>query len=405
METTAEIAPARSGRRELVTRWLRWGLLAAVAAGIPLDGLLAVTFGSSSLALGVPLVVAAVWTVVASGRVRALPAPLVALAAFTAWSAASVLWAVDGDEFAKRLLTNAQLLALVLVCWQVLHSDRELRALLTGFVAGCLVTVALAWQAFLRGEALVDGGTRYTAKGIDANDMSVTLAVAIPMAAYLALTGARVRSRAAFLYVPFAASAIALSGSRGGTLTAATALASVLIWTARRSGAATAAATLLAVVAVAGAWALVPEENFTRIFTVQEQLRGGGTMGDRVQIWHAGLDLLARHPLAGVGAGGFSKAISAALNARTVAHNTPLSIAVEHGIIGLVIFGSALVLVLRHAARADPPERALAWSLVVTWCVGSASLTWEYRKTTWLVILMGAALGVLRQRRGEAKPG
>ena len=403
METALEAAPSAS-RAQAAARWLLRALLAAVAAGIPLDGLLALTFGGSSLALGVPLVVAAFWTVVASGRIRALPAPLLALGAFAAWSAVSVAWAVDGQEFAKRLLTNAQLLALVLVCWQVLHSERELRALLTGFVAGCVATAALAWQAFLRGEALVEGGTRYAAKGIDANDMSVTLAVGLPMAAYLALTGRRAWSRAAFLYVPIAASAIALSGSRGGTLTAAAAVGSVLVWAARRSRAALVGASLLTVAAVAGAWALVPEDSWTRIFTVQEQLRGG-TMGDRVQIWRAGWNVLAQHPLVGVGAGGFSKAISGALNARIVAHNTPLSIAVEHGVVGLVLFATALVMVVRGVARVEPPERSLAWSLVVTWCVGSASLTWEYRKTTWLVILVGAALGALRPGRREARPG
>ncbi len=401
MEPALAAAPAGS-RAQAASSWVLPAILAALGAGIPLDGLLALTLGSSSLALGIPLVVAAFWTVVASGRIRALPAPILALGAFAAWSAASVAWAIDGQEFAKRLLTSAQLLALVLVCWQVLHSERELRALLAGFVAGCTATAALAWQAFLRGEALVEGGTRYAAKGLDANDMSVTLAVGIPLATYLALTGGRARSRAVLLYVPLALSAIALSGSRGGALTAAAALGFVLIWAAGRSRSAMAGAVVLAIAGVAGAWALVPEETWTRIFTVQEQLRRG-SMGDRVQIWRAGWDVLLQHPLLGVGAGGFSKAISGELNARFVAHNTPLSIAVEHGAVGLVLFGSALAMVLRGVARADPHERALAWCLVATWCVGSASLTWEYRKTTWLVILVGAALGVLRPERGKAR--
>jgi O-antigen ligase len=77
-------------------------------------------------------------------------------------------------------------------------------------------------------------------------------------------------------------------------------------------------------------------------------------------------------------------------------HNTPLSVAVELGGIGLLLFVGAFVLLVWGVRRSAPNHRALAMSLLATWCVGCSSLTWEARKATWFVILIGAVLGSVR---------
>ena len=86
-----------------------------------------------------------------------------------------------------------------------------------------------------------------------------------------------------------------------------------------------------------------------------------------------------------------------------VVHNTPLSVGVELGAIGLLLFLGAFAIAVR-GARGEPNHRMLAVSLVLTWCVGTASLSWETRKATWFVVLVGAVLGELRpaNRRMEA---
>jgi urea transporter len=49
-------------------------------------------------------------------------------------------------------------------------------------------------------------------------------------------------------------------------------------------------------------------------------------------------------------------------------------------------------------------EKMLAWVLVMTWALGTESLTWEYKKTTWLVLLAGAAAGAIRRDGAEVVP-
>jgi O-antigen ligase len=137
------------------------------------------------------------------------------------------------------------------------------------------------------------------------------------------------------------------------------------------------------------------------MYTIREQVAEGDLNG-RMAIWRAGLDVFARTPIAGVGQGGFGKAVSGALHAEVTAHSTLLPIAAELGLVGLVLFMGAFASALRGQARAASDERALAFGLVATWLVGSATLYWELRKTTWFVLLVAAALGALR---GVDRPG
>ena len=63
------------------------------------------------------------------------------------------------------------------------------------------------------------------------------------------------------------------------------------------------------------------------------------------------------------------------------------------------------VSIIAGDARCARLDRTLATNLVLTWLVGSASLTWDYRKTTWLVILVGAAVAALRASRPHSGDG
>lgn len=398
LETGITIA-CRDGADEGGWRQLTRAGLAATAFGVAIDGIVSSTVGggasaATSAILGFPLILAAGMQIAARGRIRIPSAPLLFLSAFVAWAAASGLWATDQEAFLKRPTTYLQLLAMVWLGWQILRSERDLRAALAGFLAGCVVVVALAWRAFYTGAASYEGGTRYAATGFDANDMSVTLAVGIPMAAYFALQRRR-WGPLALLYAPLAGSAIALSGSRGGALTASLATVLVLGWLARRPRAAVSLLLALVVLGAVLSAPIVRPESLARIFTLREEVTSG-TLGERTQIWRAGLDLLLRHPIAGVGAGGFAQAVLPVLHGRIVAHSTLLSVAVELGAIGLGLFLGAVVAVLRGAMQSTGNHRNLALILTATWLLGSASLTWEHRKTTWLVFLLCAAVGALR---------
>lgn len=380
-------------------------VLAVTAAAVALDVWIASRYGSSSFIIGVPLVAAATWRVLTAGRARLPTAPVIALCAFVAWCGASLTWAPAMDDALLSLETYGQLLAFVLVVWQLLGAEADVRALLGGYLAGCTLLVADAWSEFVTGHSVVEweGSARYAAGGYDPNDMAATVALAIPVAAWFALAG---RSRARWLvlgYIPLAAIAIGLSGSRGGTITAAVAVASVLAWAGRRSVVAAGWTAALAVLGVAATVWVVPEDAWHRILTIDSAVKG--SFGDRSVMWRAGLDLANQHPLAGVGAGGYGRAAEALVGIKTVAHNTPIAIAVEFGAIGVLLFFGALALALARVWRKAAEHRTFASIFVLAWLVGTASLSWEKNKLTWLLFLLVAALGEITRARQRAASG
>jgi O-antigen ligase len=396
-----EVAPVAS-EGAACSRWL----LAVFAAGIPLEVTLVERFGSTSQVLGVPVVLAAAWQAVASRRVRTLPSALIWFVALTAWAATGVVGARDQKLFSEAINTRIQLLALLLLGWQVLLSVRDVRAVLVGFLAGCTWSAADVWRAYLFGREVDAGGVvsgsagvgRFAAEGFDPNDTAAMLAVAIPVAAYLAFRQERRWHRLALAYIPLAGTAIALTASRGGTLAAAAGIAGAVALAGHGSRGRAVLAVLVVAVGAAAVGRFVPLESLARIATIGHELQGS-TIGNRGEIWRAGLHVLESHPLAGVGAGGFRTAVVPKLFMVATAHNTLLATAVDLGAVGLLLFLAAFASVLRQVTRAPPIDRTLAWSLLLTWGIGAASLGWEVFKITYFVLLIGAALGALPPER------
>jgi putative inorganic carbon (HCO3(-)) transporter len=384
----------------------RW-TLALFAAAIPLEVTLVARFGSTSQVLGVPLVAATAWQVIWTRRVRGPPPTLSWLIALTAWAAASVLWASDLELFWAAIKTRAQLLAFVLLGLQLVVSERDLRVVLLGFLSGCTFSAAEVWHSFVvGGEVGADGlavGSagigRFAAAGFDPNDTASMLAVGIPIATYLAFGGNRRWHRLALAYVPVAATAIALTASRGGTLAAVVGIAGAVTLAGRSSRGRVVLAVLFLAIGAAAVSRYVPRESLARIATIGDELSGSRSIGNRGEIWGAGVQVLQDHPFVGVGAGGFRTAVLPELFMVATAHNTLLSIAVELGVIGLALFLAALASMLRGVKRATRLHRTLAWSLLLTWSVGATSLGWDTFKITYFVLLIGAALGQTIQNR------
>lgn len=356
------------------------------SCAVPLD-VFAFGHGSITAALGPMLVAAFGWHVIAGGRLRAPDATIGLLTAFTAWALASLLfWARDLDGAELRVRTYLQLLAFAWIAWQLTRSRADLRAMAAGYLVGCTIAAALTWRAFLAGEALSEWETRFAAEGFDPNDLGVTIALGIPVAAYLA-RGRVTPQRAWLAYLPVALSAIALSGSRGAALTTSVALAFVL-WDARRSPRSFAALLLAGAASVALASEFVPLAPVLRMLGLAQ---ASSDLGGRGAIWRAGAEVFWSAPVVGVGAGGFPHSVMPRLGAEYAAHNAFIGVAVELGMIGLLLFTGAAAVASRALTYRRSSEAMLTIRLLATWMVAASSLTWDYRKTTWLVLLLAAA--------------
>lgn len=405
----ARWAPSREPRLAAAARRF---FLGAFAFGLALDVSIGTWLGAggthslaSSLVLGLPLLLPAGWHFLTDAGIRRAPVALWLMTGFVGWCALSMIWARQTDGSALvATLSRAQLLAVVWIGYQLVRTDRDLRAVLTGYVLGGLGLVLLAWRNYLAG--VFDVWERYAADGYDPNDMSIYLAIGIPMAGYLAgAARAGERWRLAFLlYVPAAVSAIALSGSRTGGLAAALAVAVAVGWLLLRNRPVAGMAVAVLLVGGAVALARAPTASVERILSIRGEAAAGG-LGDRAGIWGAGVEVLPAHIVQGVGVGGFGEAVLARTGERIYAHNTPLSVAVELGLVGLLLFFGAFALALHGVRRAGLEAQVLVWSILATCFLGIQSLTWEQRKPLWLVLLVAIAAGALRPERRRVAAG
>jgi O-antigen ligase len=243
---------------------------------------------------------------------------------------------------------------------------------------------------------------RFAAVGSDPNSLAMTLALAVPMAWYLAVTSRSLILRWACRgYLIVALIAVALTGSRGGMLATIVALMIVPLTMTRLSpGRLTAA---ISVLAVAGALAVVyvPEKIVQRLASTGTEVEDL-TLGGRFNIWRAGVKAFAQRPMTGYGLGSWRTAVSPWLGPDPqVAHNAFLSVLVETGIVGLLLYLTMFVAVLLALMRLPTLERRFALVLLATLVVTMMPLSWDDQKAVWFVL--AALLGF--SRASAAMPG
>jgi heme/copper-type cytochrome/quinol oxidase subunit 4 len=366
-----------------------WALAWLLVFSLPLEKSVVVfEIGSVSRTLGLAAFAVALALAVWTRRVRRPNAALLVAAAYVTWCLLTVVWSVSRPASAARAATMAQLLGMLWVVWERCRTRREqawlLRAYVAGAAAAALLTVA---RYALRQQTYYH---RYAAPGFDPNDMGVTLALAIPMCLHMASSS---RGRAAWAVRVAAAlimAALLLTGSRTALVAACVAfLYSALTWrTAAPAQRATSAA--LALLLILGAVRLAPQTSRQRLATLPAEAMTG-TFHGRTKIWKTGLTLLKRHWAQGIGIAAFPEAAkpwlgkSGVAGAPFTAHDTFLSVLVETGVPGALLFGLLLATVALFAWMLGPSERALWFTVLAVWVVGVSTLTWEQRKPTWLI--------------------
>jgi O-antigen ligase len=154
----------------------------------------------------------------------------------------------------------------------------------------------------------------------------------------------------------------------------------------------------LAFLAVMFAGTLLPASSWARLSTTSDSIMNG-TMNERTVIWSAGETVFRSHPFGGVGAGSFATGVEPLIgvspirsmkeydetNSAYVAHNTFLSVLVETGLIGFVIFCTILLLLVRHILLMPPLEKWLWACTMLVWVTSVFVATWETRKPTWVL--------------------
>ncbi|TAL17296.1 O-antigen ligase family protein [bacterium] len=247
------------------------------------------------------------------------------------------------------------------------------------YIAGCFIAAGLVLYSWLLGESIAG---RFTVEGLNANYVAYCLATAVPVVISLYWSSGRARSIGLAVFsVAVFGFAIVLTGSRGAVGALVAALGIFCLYQLRSRmfvGVLTAAAVMAASY---GAFLLVPEETQMRLMG---DFAGGSAdvaFTGRLEVWPYALKLYSENPIFGVGPGAFAETNPLLIGA----HNVFLSVAVETGTVGLVLFVIATVICARRA-------RYLSWGhwgkwsmfvLLAVWTPIAFTGIWETAPASW----------------------
>jgi len=304
------------------------------------------------------------------------------------------------------------LAALYLAVFRLVRPGEE-QGVLRGLALGALVSGGLglvAYAADLAGvpNSMVEHGRLCGTMPGDPNVYGSLLAVAIPIVAVDERRSPVLRALAIVALL----AAILATGSRSATVAAMVAVA-VALWLWSRDRWVTAACGAYAL--MAGALILIPvallndaaggalawaEENAARDFTVRS----------RLDLYVRAIDLFTRHPLLGLGIGGFHDlnewTIGAHRGAHYAVHNVYLWALVDLGIVGgLLVVALFWGSIARAAWVARGAERSRSAVAVAAALAGLAAfnlfIDGFYQRPLWLLMALAAAM-TPAPTRGEA---
>ncbi len=304
--------------------------------------------GSKTLSsfVGIAALLAVIVALLLEGEVAKPPAFILTFGALVFWQITTYFWSVEPGSTLTRAITMVQLLAMAWLATELCATERERLRLIEAFVLGCVVVcLVLAW-AYFSGQPMV--GYRYAPAGFNPNEAADIIAAGIPLALLVATSYKR-----GFLtwiniaYVPLGVFAVILTGSRSGFV--ATCLGLVSVFFALRHARALYRAVWSAVILAAFAslfFALPVSNNLgtnLQRITFSSERESLGTLTGRTEIWSAGLEAFAEHPIAGTGLYTFRADTESRLGEEKAPHNIWLETAVETGIIGLFLLAAAWV--------------------------------------------------------------
>ncbi len=377
--------------------WVLWCFVFVlpwdVLTKLPVVGSIPRLVGLAASAVGVVYILA-------RRRVRPLSWFHMFAVLFVLWAGASSFWSIDPEATRTVFLTYVQLFVLAWLIWEVAWSPDRQRALFQAYVLGAGVAAVLTIHDYVSGigVGLETDVARFAALRQDPNELGLTLALGLPMAWHVSLSQAHRRSAWMWrLYLPLAITAILLTASRGavllltasrGAVLAALVALVIIPWTLGRLRVRTKVALYaLAVGSLLLASNFVPEASLARIASTPADIEAG-YFGGRGAIWIAGLEVAGEHPLAGVGAGAYAAAVEPTLHSEMVAHQVFLSILVEDGTVGFLLFVAMLAALLTTLRHLPSLQQRLSIVLLLTLAVGSMALSWDHRKQFWFVLGM-----------------
>ena len=356
-----------------------------------------------SLARLIGLIVAVFWaaTLLLEGRFRKPHLFHVLVLIFFLWNLASVFWTPNTEITLQRIKTYAQIFLLMLIYWEMFQKPKELVAGLQAYIFGAYVLIASTIYNYINGNVSVEYEGRYSATGVNAVDLSLILLLGLPIAMQLFFIANQnhkgiILKLVNLAYIPLSIFAVVLTGSRT-SLIAVIPFGIYLVGTQQIKFNQKLFGFGALLIALLAMLPLIPQNIIARLGTLGASI-GAGDLGGRVDLWQEGIAALAEQPITGIGGGAMDYKIGAAV------HNTFISIVTETGFVGFGLFLSILGLVIYKVSILPRRTSGAMLTILMTWAIGVLSLSWEFRKITWIILsfaIIESCFGEEAERQSE----
>lgn len=382
-------------------RKIVFGLSLILIFTIPWEGAFHLPgLGTTATVMG--LIVGACWLfmIVVAGQMRRPVLFLFAVAGFVTWVALTTFWSPDPVESLGAVYLWLQTLLFVYILWDLYRTKAALLAGLQAYVLGAYTAVGGAILNYVQSNAFYTNEERYSLGNTNPDGYGFILALGIPVACYLAASPEtpKVFRFINYGYLPVAFIGVALSGTRTASVGAAIGLLyGLATLTKLKIHTRVAVVVLLAASLFAVLPIVQPLSSFQRLGSTGTEITEGDLNG-RTGQWAQGLRAFMEHPVLGVGTDMYRTVNT--LN--KVAHNSYLSVLVEEGLIGFMIFLAILGIVALQVLRLPKWDRNFWLTSLLVWAIGASTLTWEHRKTTWLFLTFAVVAAVIGARRSAA---
>jgi O-antigen ligase len=346
---------------------------------------------------------------------------------FLGWACLTGFWALEPASAFRTMMIASSLIALMLIVSALPLTARDFEAIrfavmLSGLIVGLYAVYLQAIGAQFPTHGVSQRFSITTdPEQSDPNILAASLLMPLGLALEQMVLGTSrwwrnwsdSRSRAlGTIAALFTTISILFTASRGGLVSAIIVFAGTLFYCAKAPGGRERVrATLrsIGVTLLGGTIAIMLTAYFlprltaraeTRLLNpaIQRTLRAQGDPSGRGEIWQAGLVACENHCLLGVGIGNFARiynqvfAFSGAdenVGYNRVAHNLYLSLAVETGLVGLTLFGVALV--AEWARLSSPRMMSIGPSfkpLLIGLLIANIFLSAVWFKYFWLVFTL-----------------
>ena len=372
----------------------------ALVFSIPLENMVVLQgFGTISRVIGVFAVLFGGMALLMEGRGRSLSTLHLLIFGFFLWSVATFFWTIDHDSSLTTIITISQIFIFILIVWEFAKTEKALYGLFQAYLLGASIAIFNIILAYFRNDQVTY--FRYSASGFDPNDISLTVALGVPIAWFLSLNSKNaVLTWVYRLYLPATFFAVVLTASRGSFLALGFSLCMLVFTLGHLRRYEKIILILLAGFSIGLMVEFIPSYSWERLSTIYGETTSG-TLNARSTIWLGGLQAYTENPLFGAGVGAFSTAIEGKLGAPIAPHNVFLSILVGQGLFGFLLFLSIFFKVYIDLPRLASLEKTLWIMLFMTWAIGGMTLGWEYRKPTWFLLGLFANFVFCTDREGE----